>query len=155
MSPNVVHGGQKTNTIPDVVDIDVDIRILPGETRVEVEGHLTAALGDLRSRVDVSTLQESVPTRSATGNPLWDALAARTRAAYPGADLLPGLMVGGTDARFYRERGAIAYGAALFSPEMTLESFGQRFHGNDERVDVDSLALSTELWYGVAKDLVG
>ena len=38
---------------------------------------------------------------------------------------------------------------------MTLESFGQRFHGNDERIDVDSLGLSTELWYGVAKDLVG
>jgi acetylornithine deacetylase/succinyl-diaminopimelate desuccinylase-like protein len=155
VSPNVVHGGQKTNTIPDLVDIDVDIRILPGETRAEVEAHLAAALGDLRARVDVSTLQESVPTRSAIGNPLWDALAARTRAAYPGADLLPGLMVGGTDARFYRERGAIAYGAALFSPDMTLESFGQRFHGNDERVDVDSLALSTDLWYGVAKDLVG
>ena len=68
---------------------------------------------------------------------------------------MPGIIVGGTDARFYREQGAIAYGAALFSPEMTLESFGQRFHGNDERIDVDSLGLSTEFWYGVAKDLVG
>jgi len=155
VSPNVVHGGQKTNTIPDVVDIEVDIRTLPGETPADVEAHLATALGDLRSRVGVTTMQESVATRSAVGNPLWDALAAHTRAAYPGADLLPGIMVGGTDARFYRERGAIAYGAALFSPEMTLESFGQRFHGNDERVDVDSLALSTELWYGVAKDVVG
>ena len=50
MSPNVVHGGQKTNTIPDVVDIDVDIRTLPGETRAEVEAHLAAALGDLADR---------------------------------------------------------------------------------------------------------
>ena len=32
ISPNVVHGGQKTNTIPDVVDIDVDIRTVPGDT---------------------------------------------------------------------------------------------------------------------------
>ena len=31
-SPNVVHGGQKTNTIPDAVDIDVDIRTVPGTT---------------------------------------------------------------------------------------------------------------------------
>ena len=82
-------------------------------------------------------------------------LTARSQVAYPGAELLPGIMVGGTDARFYRERGAIAYGAALFSPDMTLESFGQRFHGNDERIDVDSLGLSTEFWYGIAKDLVG
>ena len=64
-------------------------------------------------------------------------------------------MVGGTDARFYREQGSIAYGAALFSPDVTLESFGQRFHGNDERIDVESLGLSTEFWYGIAKELVG
>ena len=123
------------------MDIDVDIRTLPGETRDDVDAHLRAALGELAARVDVSRLQESTPTRSATGNPLWDVLTARSQVAYPGAELLAGIMVGGTDARFYRERGAIAYGAALFSPDMTLESFGQRFHGNDERIDVDSLGL--------------
>ena len=152
-----MHGGQKTNTIPDVVDIDVDIRTLPGDTHVEASTATSPSRARRagRTAVEMTTLQESEPTRSAIGNPLWDALAARTQVAYPGADLLPGIIVGGTDARFYRERGAIAYGAALFSPEMTLESFGQRFHGNDERIDVDSLGLSTEFWYGVAKDLVG
>jgi hypothetical protein len=55
----------------------------------------------------------------------------------------------------YRERGSIAFGAALFSPDVTLESFGQRFHGNDERIDVESLGLSAEFWYGIAKELVG
>ena len=29
-SPNVVHGGIKMNVIPDRVEIDVDIRALPG-----------------------------------------------------------------------------------------------------------------------------
>ena len=68
---------------------------------------------------------------------------------YPGAKVVPGLVAGGTDARFYRLKGAVAYGAALFSPEVSMESFGQRFHGNDERIDVESLGLSTEFWYGV------
>ena len=36
-SPNVVHGGVKTNVIPDVVDLDVDIRTLPGQTNDDVE----------------------------------------------------------------------------------------------------------------------
>ncbi len=39
-SPNVLHGGTKTNTIPDVVDLEVDIRILPGETLEDVDVHL-------------------------------------------------------------------------------------------------------------------
>ena len=67
---------------------------------------------------------------------------------------VPGLIVGGTDARFYRQRGTVAYGAAIFSPGVTFESFGQRFHGNDERIDVDSLGLCGEFFYGVSKELL-
>lgn len=155
ISPNVIHGGQKTNTIPDAIDIDVDIRTMPGETSADVDAYLADALGDLAGRVEASPLQEALATRSPVDNPLWTTLSARAQVAYPEAQLLPGIMVGGTDARFFRDRGSIAYGAALFSPDMTLESFGQRFHGNDERVDVESLALSTEFWHGIATDLVG
>ena len=32
ISPNVAHGGQKTNVIPDVIDLEVDIRTVPGTT---------------------------------------------------------------------------------------------------------------------------
>ena len=38
---------------------------------------------------------------------------------------------------------------------MTFESFGTRFHGNDERIDVESLGLSADYFYGIAKELVG
>jgi acetylornithine deacetylase/succinyl-diaminopimelate desuccinylase-like protein len=155
ISPNVIHGGQKTNTIPDVIDIDVDMRTIPGDTREVVDGYLADVLGDLADRVEISPIQEFESTRSAVDNALWDTVARRTQIAYPGASLVPGLIMGGTDARFYRAKGAVAYGAALFSPEVTIESFGQRFHGNDERIDVTSLGMSAEFWYGVAKDLVG
>jgi hypothetical protein len=29
------------------------------------------------------------------------------------------------------------------------------FHGDDERIDQESLRLATELWIGLAKDFVG
>ena len=155
ISPNVIHGGQKTNTIPDIVDIDVDIRTVPGDTQDVVDEYLREALGPLADRVDSTSLQAGEATRSPVGNPLWDAIAARTQVAYPGAELVPGLITGGTDARFFRDRGSVAYGAALFSPGMTFETFGSRFHGNDERIDVDSLDLSTEFWTGVTEHLLG
>ncbi|HSP29373.1 MAG TPA: peptidase M20 family protein, partial [Ilumatobacteraceae bacterium] len=88
-------------------------------------------------------------------NLLWETVSRHTQVAYPGADLVPGLIVGGTDARFYRERGITAYGTGLFSPKMDLATFGSRFHGNDERIDVDSLGLSGNYFYGIAKDLTG
>jgi acetylornithine deacetylase/succinyl-diaminopimelate desuccinylase-like protein len=78
-----------------------------------------------------------------------------TQVAYPGAHVVPGLIVGGTDARYYRERGRVAYGAGVFSPGMDMAVFGSRFHGHNERIDVDSLALATEFWIGIARDLLG
>jgi acetylornithine deacetylase/succinyl-diaminopimelate desuccinylase-like protein len=63
--------------------------------------------------------------------------------------------MGATDARYFRERGAIAIGAGLLSEAVTFESFSDRFHGNDERIDVESLALTTDLWLGVTRDLLG
>jgi acetylornithine deacetylase/succinyl-diaminopimelate desuccinylase-like protein len=154
ISPNVVHGGQKTNIIPGVVDLDVDIRTTPGTTADDVDALLREALGDLYPLVDISVLQHSNPTQSPSHTPLWDALHRGTQVAYPGAELVPGLVVGGTDARFYREHGSVAYGAGLFSSAMDMATFGERFHGNDERIDVESLSLATDLWLHVATDLL-
>lgn len=153
-SPNVAHGGQKTNIIPDVVDLEVDIRTVPGTTPADVDAHLHEALGELAHEVEVSPIQQHDATASPTDTPLWDALAARVQVAYPGARLQPGMLVGGTDARFFRDKGAVAYGAGLFSPAVTFESFGQRFHGHDERIDVESLGLSAGLWYDLSRHLL-
>jgi acetylornithine deacetylase/succinyl-diaminopimelate desuccinylase-like protein len=154
-SPNVVHGGQKTNIIPDLVEIEVDIRTVPGTTQADVDAHLHEALGDLAHHVEIGRLQQNDATESPRGNSLWDALASATQVAYPGADLIPGLIVGGTDARFFRERGAVAYGTGLFSPSVTLESFGTRFHGNDERIDTESLGLAADFWVHIARAICG
>ncbi|HEY2387689.1 MAG TPA: M20/M25/M40 family metallo-hydrolase [Candidatus Binatia bacterium] len=153
-SPNVVHGGQKTNIIPDTVDVEVDIRTMPGTSAADVDAFLAEALGDLAPHVEVSPLQQNDATASPVASPLWQVLTASVRTAYPEAQLLPSLIVGGTDARFFRAKGATAYGAGLFSPSMTFESFGSRFHGNDERVDVASLGLATDLWVRVARELL-
>jgi acetylornithine deacetylase/succinyl-diaminopimelate desuccinylase-like protein len=154
ISPNVVHGGQKSNIIPDAVDLDVDMRTVPGDTVDSARAYVTEALGELATKVDISMLHQGEPTRSPTDNPLWEVVSRQVQNAYPDAEVIPGLIVGGTDARFYRRRGSVAYGAALFSPGVTFESFGQRFHGNDERIDVESLGLTAEFFYGVSKALL-
>jgi acetylornithine deacetylase/succinyl-diaminopimelate desuccinylase-like protein len=154
-SPNVVHGGQKTNIIPDVVDIEVDIRTVPGTSMEDVRGHLREALGDLMDHVETTPLQEFESTASPRDPRLWDTLTRATQVAYPDAELLPGIVVGGTDARYFRERGAVAYGTGLFSPEVTFESFGTRFHGHDERIDVASLGLAADFWVHIAREICG
>jgi acetylornithine deacetylase/succinyl-diaminopimelate desuccinylase-like protein len=154
MAPTVVHGGTKTNVIPDQVDIQVDIRTLPGQTLPDVQALLDDALGDLAGRVEMIDSHDDPATASALETPLWDALGRVTERFYAGSHLVPFFNVGATDARFFRRMGVAAYGFGLFSEKLTFDEYGRMFHGDDERVDVESLRLSTELWEAVARDLL-
>lgn len=152
-SPNVIQGGVKTNVIPDEVIVEVDIRTLPGETAADVEANLDEALGDLRDAVVVEVIQEDPSSASAAEGPLWDALNDSMRVAYPEAAIIPSMVTGGTDSRFFRQRGVTAYGAGLLSASIDAGEFFKRFHGHNERIDVASLRLTTRLWLDVADRL--
>lgn len=154
-SANVMAGTTKTNVIPGHADIEVDIRTMPGEDEAAVLAHLREALGDFADEVEVSPIVHDAATISPTTTPLWDSLQRAVNRPFPAARLLPSLTVGFTDARIYRELGAVAYGAGLLSPELDSGAFSQRFHGNDERIDVESLRLTTNLWVDVVRDLLG
>ena len=147
-------GGMKTNVIPDTVELEVDIRTLPGEGADEVAAHLEAALGELVETVEVEVLMNDPASISRTDNPLWESLSRAVSKPFPGASLSPQMTVGFTDARVYRSMGSVAYGAGLFSPALDPGDFASRFHGHNERIDVESLRLTTELWVDVANDLL-
>jgi acetylornithine deacetylase/succinyl-diaminopimelate desuccinylase-like protein len=153
-SPNVTAGGMKANVIPGTVDVTVDIRTLPGEGADEVRAHLERALGDLADTVEVEAILNDPASISPTNTPLWDSLQRAVNKPFPSGRLLPQLITGFTDARIYRQLGAVAYGAGLFSPTVDASEFGRRFHGNDERIDVESLGLTTQLWVDVATDVL-
>jgi hypothetical protein len=42
----------------------------------------------------------------------------------------------------------------MFSTQMSFDDYGAMFHGDDERIDVESLRLSTEMWAAVSRDLL-
>jgi acetylornithine deacetylase/succinyl-diaminopimelate desuccinylase-like protein len=153
-APTIVEGGTKTNVIPDRVELEIDIRTLPGQTRAEVREMLDEILGDLADSVEITVPADDPSSASPIDTPLWDSLQRVSNKLAAGAVNIPFLTVGATDARFFRRIGATAYGFGLFSSRLTFEDFATMFHGDDERVDQESLRLSTELWDAVSHDLL-
>ena len=156
-SPNLINGGTKINTIPDTVELHVDIRILPGETHEDVLKHLNDAIGpELMGSCELDYYNEvglNPSTSSSTDTHLWSALVDSIQMTYPGAQVLPSMVTGGTDARFFRRRGVPSYGAGLLSADISLGEFLNRFHGHNERIDIESLRLTTKLWLDVCDRL--
>lgn len=153
-APTIIHGGTKTNVIPDHVEVEVDIRTLPGQRAADVKAMLDDALGDLAAHVEVTPFDENESTSSEADSPLWDAMGRVSSRLVEGSSLVPFLTVGATDARFFRRDGSVAYGFGLFSRKLSFDDYASMFHGNDERVDIDSLVLSTRLWEGLAAEVL-
>lgn len=101
----------------------------------------------------IGRLIDDQSTASPLDNPMWHALAARARATYPGASLLPQLEIGATGA--FLPPAAPSRTAPVVGADVTYEDMISRFHGNDEQIDVESLRLTTDLWLGVVHDLLG
>jgi acetylornithine deacetylase/succinyl-diaminopimelate desuccinylase-like protein len=156
-SPNVAHGGSKVNVIPDRVEIQVDIRALPGITSEEVEAMLTEAMGDLADRVTIDT----PPNRRRGGSlssidtPILRAISRVAGKLMPGSRVVPAMTTGGTDARFFRWKGIPAYGFGLHSTRIPYTEYPLMFHGHNERVDTESLRLSAMMWEELCRDFLG
>jgi len=153
-SPNVVRGGSKINVIPDRVEIDVDIRTLPGITPDEVDAMLSEALGDLAGRVEIQRLRSQLGSRSSFDTPLGDAIRRVSAALVPGSRVVPAMTTGGTDAKYFRWQGVPSYGFGLHSRRIPHTEYPLMFHGHNERVDTESLRLSAEMWMALCRDFL-
>jgi acetylornithine deacetylase/succinyl-diaminopimelate desuccinylase-like protein len=154
-APTMMRAGIKTNVIPDTVDLEVDIRTLPGQTEQDIRAMIDEAVGDLAGAIEIEAKSNDAATASPVKTPLWDSLQKVTERLVPGSKNVPFIIVGATDSRFFRRAGMVAYGAGLFSDRISFAEFASMFHGDDERIDQESLRLATELWIALAKDFVG
>jgi acetylornithine deacetylase/succinyl-diaminopimelate desuccinylase-like protein len=155
-SPNIAHSGVKLNVIPDSAEVDIDIRTIAGDDGPKVREMLREAIGDdLWKDVEITAEGDNPASESPTGTPLWDTLTKVTQKLVPGAATIPFLIVGATDARYFRRKGVTAYGYGLMSERISFKDFAKMFHGNNERIDQESLRLSTELFEQTARAFVG
>jgi acetylornithine deacetylase/succinyl-diaminopimelate desuccinylase-like protein len=152
-TPTRVSGGLKDNIVPDEVTLGVDVRIVPGETTNDVQRFLTELLTGLPATVTITHRTE--PSRSNRNSTIWATLRRAVCRAHPDGRLAPMLFTGGTDGRHLRALGVPVFGFGLLSATLDPATYWSRFHGDDERIDLDSLWLSTAAWEQVALDFLG
>jgi acetylornithine deacetylase/succinyl-diaminopimelate desuccinylase-like protein len=149
LSPTMIEASRKRNVIPGACTITVDCRLLPGQTRDEVESLLRSGIpGDW----ELEWIENECVggTRSPIDTPLWRALEAWVAETEPGAQLAPIVCGGFTDSHYVRSGlGTTAYG---FFPirAMAPELVARLVHGADERIAVDDLELAVDLYRRLA-----
>ena len=155
ISPNMISGGNKINTVPDQVKLGIDIRSLPNINKSDVEKMIEDALGDIASSVSINFLQHEESTISSIDNVFFDILGEVSASIIGNSRLLPTVASYATDARFFRRKGSIAYGFGMFSDKISYVEHLNMFHSANERVDIESLALTKKMYKMTIKKLLG
>lgn len=147
ISPNVIKGGIKTNMVPDSCEVEVDIRVLPGQDRLYVQRVLQSILP---STVEV-TVTDYFPSSSSPVTTLYYRLLEETLQEICGeVACVPTFCPGATDSRFLRQAGIPAYGISVLAQD--FDSVLRRtVHGKNERIDVKSLRQETAFLIALAR----
>jgi acetylornithine deacetylase/succinyl-diaminopimelate desuccinylase-like protein len=150
-SPTVARAGAKTNVIPGVAELEIDGRLIPGQTEEDFLRELRAVIGH---DVELEVLRSAPPTvTEPVESPLFDTIRRQIAAREPQAVVVPYMIPGFTDAKYFSQLGARWYG---FSPiKIEKDSglkFAEMFHGNDERIPVAGLHWGAEVLDAVVRD---
>lgn len=140
ITPTQVDAGYKQNVVPGEATASFDCRLLP-DTDID---ELVRSLGRSCSRYDVrvrEVARHSGPVSQ--GGDLFDDIARASSAMHERPVVVPSLTSGMTDLRFFRARGATAYGWVPLVLDSTLLS---TIHGHDERVPVDAFERAVEVF---------
>jgi acetylornithine deacetylase/succinyl-diaminopimelate desuccinylase-like protein len=139
VSATIVHGGDKINVIPSDIELQLDGRILPGQTPDDL-------IRELRDLVGPDVEFELIRHDPGPPDPdlsFYEPLAQIVRELDPGSVPLPMLQAGVTDARFLSRAGIQTYGYLPLKLPQDFEPF-PLIHNADERVPAEALAFGVE-----------
>jgi acetylornithine deacetylase/succinyl-diaminopimelate desuccinylase-like protein len=154
ITPTMVSGGIKSNSVPERVTITCDIRALPGQDLVYVENQVTEILSGMDG-VSFTIDNMAVSNASPFETDFASRIRSATELALDRTDLrwAPLVSTGFTDSRFTRPQGTVTYGFVGMDP--TDDPMLRMEHGTDESVAVASLTTGARVMAALAADMCG
>ncbi len=143
VSPTILHGSEKINVIPAEVSVELDTRLLPGQTPEMVMAELRPLAGE-EAEMEVLVSDPTVPPEPDMS--LFGMLGDTLRQLDPDGIPVPLLLGGATDGRYLAALGIQSYG---FLPMRLPKGFdfSPTIHAADERIPVEALYFGTRAIY--------
>jgi acetylornithine deacetylase/succinyl-diaminopimelate desuccinylase-like protein len=154
VTPTIVSGGIKSNSVPEKCQLICDVRTLPHQDDGYVKKELEKLLQGVQG-VDFEIDYMAVPNSSPYETEFARRLKEATRKSLGRDDLnwIPSIATGFTDSRFLRPLGTTTYGFNGTHPED--DPMLARMHGTNESIGVKSLVSAAKITVALAVDMLG
>ncbi|MEM8857407.1 MAG: M20/M25/M40 family metallo-hydrolase [Chloroflexota bacterium] len=134
INATIINGGIKRNVIPSEIDLEFDVRMLPGFTPEEFLAELKGQL-DTDAEFIIEGVDPIMPAKPNMG--LFPLLSDLIKDKKPDGTVIPFVLPAVTDARFFASLGIQTYGFTPMELPQNLD-IGTLVHGPDERIPVDA-----------------
>ena len=130
----MANGSPAPNVLPQKATVNVNFRIMPGQTIDDVEKHIRKIAGP---KAEIKMVSGKNPSKiSPTDSRAFNAINKICKEMDPKAIVAPYLVMGGTDARQYED---VCDNIYRYSPFLMDTGLLLTCHGTNERIPVDSL----------------
>ncbi len=156
LTPTMAGASEKVNVIPSVAHIKVDCRVPPGLGEDVARERVRQVLGDAMDGLELEFTQTVVGNESPVQTALMEAISDWVQETDPGAEMVPVLLPGFSDSRWFRDAfpECVAYGFFPQRHQSLLEA-APLIHSANERIDMRDLGLAAEFYANLARELLG
>ena len=153
LTPTMVRGGIKSNSVPESIRLTCDVRTLPHQDDDYVRQQLDEVLADVPG-VSYEIDYMARPNSSPFDSPLSDSIRRVTAQALRRDNIqwVPAISNGFTDSRFTRPLGTVTYGFSGSHPDD--DPMLNYTHGTNESAGIRSLVSGTKIMLGLACDML-
>jgi carboxypeptidase PM20D1 len=121
-----------SNVLPTSATVNINTRLLPGDSLDYVEEHLKKLIGDIPAKIRRVTQTEASEVSPVTGE-FCQKLINTVKRLFPEAIAAPYLVCGGTDGRKY---SVVAEGIYRFTPLLVTNEEKNAMHNANERISI-------------------
>ncbi|MBI15262.1 MAG: hypothetical protein CL782_03250 [Chloroflexi bacterium] len=149
ITPTMINGGIKSNSVPEQIQLTCDVRTLPHQTEEYVYEELNKIVDGLEG-VSYTVDYMAEPNSSEFETKLSSTILDATKKSLGRNDinLIPSISNGFTDSRFTRPLEVITYGFSGDHPDD--DPMLSQIHGTNESIGINSLISSTKIMLYIA-----
>jgi acetylornithine deacetylase/succinyl-diaminopimelate desuccinylase-like protein len=153
ISPTVLLGSDKINSIPSEASVDLDIRLLPDQDPEAFRQQLVRVIADTGARLTQFKSGLSPRYNAPLNTEMVRAIERTVGRLLPGIPIATPINTGGSDRPYYADVGIICYGLAPYLVDRAEQD--REYHGVDERMPIASLDFGLRLYLGILREMEG
>ena len=147
-----LEGSPAHNVLATRATAVLNIRIATGSSVEEAVAHVRRVVDDARVTITVESPSEPSPVSPRGDDVRWAALTRAVAASYPGALVLPYVMLAASDSRFLAPAAQATY---RFAPLRMSKAQREAVHGPNEKVEIESLGRGVAFYRALLTDSQG